>query len=73
MIEVYKEIRSNKNKALAQAKILLQVHDELVLEVKKELAEEVANLVKDIMEKVVTLRVPVQVGISINRSWGEMK
>ncbi|MBI2038160.1 MAG: DNA polymerase I [Candidatus Magasanikbacteria bacterium] len=54
-------------------KILLQVHDELVLEVKKELAEEVANLVKNIMENVVTLRVPVKVGLSINRSWGEMK
>jgi len=40
---------------------------------KKEVAEEVANLVKGIMENVVTLRVPVQVGISINRSWGEMK
>ncbi len=54
-------------------KLILQVHDELILEVKKELAEEVANLVKNIMENVVTLRVPVKVGISINRSWGEMK
>lgn len=73
MIEVYKKIKSNDNKSLAQAKILLQVHDELVLEIKKELAEEVGSLVKDIMEKVVTLRVPVKVGLSINRSWGEMK
>src|SRR3989344_442462 len=73
MINVYKKIKSNDNKSLAQAKILLQVHDELVLEVKKELAEEVASLVKGIMENVVTLRVPVKVGISINRSWGEMK
>ena len=59
--------------AMTKAKILLQVHDELVLEVKKESAEEVAELVKNIMEKVVSLRVPVKVGISINRSWGEMK
>ena len=73
MIEVYKKIKSNDHKSLAQAKILLQVHDELVLEVKKELAEEVANLVKNIMENVVTLRVPVKVGISINHSWGEIK
>ncbi|TSC84238.1 MAG: DNA polymerase I [Parcubacteria group bacterium Gr01-1014_13] len=73
MIEVHKKIKDNKNKSLSQAKILLQVHDELVLEVKKELADEVADLVKSIMENVVTLRVPVKVGISINRSWGEMK
>ena len=54
-------------------KMLLQVHDEIVLEVKKELAEETAELVKNIMENVVTLRVPTKVGLSINRSWGEMK
>jgi DNA polymerase I len=62
-------IRGNDN----CPKMILQVHDELVLEVKKESAEEAAELVKNIMEKVVTLRVPVKVGISINRSWGEMK
>ncbi|HSR89644.1 MAG TPA: DNA polymerase I [Candidatus Udaeobacter sp.] len=73
MIEVYSKIKNNDNKALSQAKLILQVHDELVLEVKKELAKEVSELVKDIMEKVVTLRVPVKVGISIDRSWGEMK
>lgn len=73
MIEVYKKIKSNDHKLLGQAKILLQVHDELVLEVKKDLAEEVGGLVKNIMEKVVTLRVPVKVSVSINRSWGEMK
>ncbi len=70
MIKVSEEIKKLRNKEI---KILLQVHDELVLEVKKESAEEVAELVKNIMEKVVTLRVPVKVGVSINRSWGEMK
>lgn len=80
MIEVYKKIsrsseggKNSENKSLNQAKLILQVHDELVLEVKKESAEEVAEVVKGLMENVVTLRVPVKVGISINRSWGEMK
>ena len=54
-------------------KLILQVHDELVLEVKKEFAEEAAEMVKNIMENVVTLRVPIKVGLSINCSWGEMK
>ncbi len=70
MIKVSEEIKKLRNKEI---KLILQVHDELVLEVKKEMAEEVAKLVKNIMENVVTLRVPVRVGISINRSWGEMK
>ena len=70
MIKVSEEINKLRNKEI---KLILQVHDELVLEVKKESAEEVAELIKNIMEKVVTLRVPVKVGISINRSWGEMK
>ena len=70
------ESQGDRHASLAmtkQVKVLLQVHDELVLEVKKESAEEVAELVKNIMENVVTLRVPVKVGVSINRSWGEMK
>ncbi|MEK7131614.1 MAG: DNA polymerase I, partial [Patescibacteria group bacterium] len=70
MIKVSEEIKKLKNKEI---KLILQVHDELVLEVKKELAEEVAKLVQNIMENVVKLRVPVRVGISVNRSWGEMK
>ncbi len=73
MIEVYKKLHSSSKKIAENTKMILQVHDELVLEVKKELAEEVGELVKDVMENVEKLRVPVKVGVSINRSWGEMK
>ena len=73
MIEVRKRLANGPKLIADSTKLILQVHDELVLEVKKESAEEVADLVKNIMENVVTLRVPVKVGISINRGWGEMK
>jgi DNA polymerase I len=53
--------------------MLLQVHDEVVFEVKKELAEEVAALVKDIMEHVTELRVPIDVQVHIGECWGDMK
>jgi len=54
-------------------RMILQVHDELVFEVKKGLEDEVAKMVKEIMEGVVKLRVPVKVETSIGHSWGEMK
>ena len=66
MIEVQKKIEN-------KAKMIIQVHDELVIEVEKGLAQEVSKEVKDIMEQVITLRVPIKVGLSINESWGEMK
>jgi DNA polymerase-1 len=66
MVEVQKKIEN-------KAKMIIQVHDELVIEVEKELAQEVSKEVKDIMEQVITLRVPIKVGLSINESWGEMK
>lgn len=73
MIEVKKVLDKSEKNIKEKARMIMQVHDELVLEVTEEVAEEVAKLVQDVMEKVVTLRVPIKVGTSINRSWGEMK
>ncbi len=55
------------------AKLLLQVHDELVLEVKKGIEKEVAVLLKEAMENVVKLRVPVKVEAKVGENWGEME
>ena len=54
-------------------KMILQVHDELVFEVKKGKEKEFGENLKEIMEGVVKLRVPVKVEVSYNHSWGEMK
>jgi len=51
----------------------LQMHDEFVLEVKKDLADEVAKLVKDSMENVAKLRVPIEVEVGVGTRWGEIK
>ena len=53
--------------------MILQVHDEIVLEVKNGLGQKVAELVKETMEKVTELRVPIDVEVSVGHSWGEMK
>jgi DNA polymerase-1 len=54
------------------AKLLLQVHDELVLEAPREEAEAVAALVRSAMEGAVALSVPVVVDVGIGRDWASI-
>ncbi|TDG27260.1 DNA polymerase I [Paracraurococcus ruber] len=53
------------------ARMLLQVHDELVFEVPEAEVEPTATLVREVMEGVVTLRVPLAVEVGTGRSWAE--
>lgn len=57
-------------RAKLPARMLLQVHDELILEVREDLAESVAAQVKDIMENVVHLSVPIKVEAGVGDNWG---
>lgn len=54
-------------------KLLLQVHDELVFEVKEANWRELAQIVKDQMEQAITLSVPLIVDFKLGSNWGEMK
>ncbi|MFH1946715.1 MAG: DNA polymerase I [Candidatus Magasanikbacteria bacterium] len=54
-------------------RLILQVHDELVLEVKKGLENEVSEIVKNAMENVVKLNVPVDVEVNTGKRWGDLK
>ena len=54
MIEVEKQIEEKNWKT----KLVLQIHDELLLEVPKEEEEEVKKMLKNAMERVVELSVP---------------
>lgn len=51
--------------------MLLQIHDELLFEVPDEEIDQVSIKVKNIMENVVSLKVPLEVDISIGKNWGE--
>ncbi|MDO8592217.1 MAG: DNA polymerase I [bacterium] len=53
-------------------KLLLQVHDELVFEVKEDLIKKAAEEIKEIMESVIKLKVPLAVDASAGDNWGEM-
>lgn len=55
------------------AKLTLQVHDELVLEVPEKEADETLELVKDIMENAYPLDVPLKVDANLGKNWGEVK
>lgn len=56
-----------------EAQIVLQVHDELILEVVEEAAQEVAKLVVSEMENAVKLRVPIVADVGIAPVWSEAK
>ena len=71
MIEVYKYLRQNFKSE--EAKLILQVHDELVIEAKDQYIEEISLNLKQIMENVVKLRVPVKVEVAHSNSWGKIK
>ena len=69
MVNVYNKLREKELKS----KIILQVHDELILNVKKDELEEVKNIVKNEMEKVLEMKVPLEVDINIGKTWYEAK
>ena len=56
-----------------QARLLLQVHDELIVECPEELAEQVAELVSCEMEQVAALKVPLTAEAKWGKSWYDAK
>ncbi len=55
------------------ARLILQVHDELIVEAHKDCAERAAEILRREMENVVSLKVPLTVELSIGNSWFECK
>ena len=69
MIRAYRMIRE----AGLKSRILLQVHDELVLEVVESELETVKDILKEAMEQVVHLKVPLSIDINLGKNWAEAK
>jgi len=53
------------------ARLLLQVHDELILECPKSEAQAAAKLVKAEMEEAVSLSIPLRVSVETGLRWGD--
>lgn len=69
MIELDKQIDSLG----WEIKMILQVHDELVFEIKEDLVKRASPIIKEIMETVCHLRAPLEAEIFWGDNWGEMK
>lgn len=69
MVKVFNVLKERKLKS----KIILQVHDELILNVYKDELEEIKNIVKDCMENVLPLSVPLEIDINEGENWYDAK
>ncbi|DAB41252.1 MAG TPA: DNA polymerase I [Sulfurovum sp. UBA12169] len=55
------------------ASMLLQIHDELIFEIKEEIAESLSKRFTYVMEHILKLNVPLVCSVSMGDSWGELK
>jgi DNA polymerase-1 len=69
MVNIYKRLKDNKMKS----RLILQVHDELIIETHKDEKEEVISILKECMEGAVDLKVPLKVDISEGKNWYDAK
>jgi len=69
MINIYQELETRE----LRARILLQVHDDLILEVPCDEVDEVVLLLKDKMEHACTLKVPLEVSVKVGPNWYDME
>ncbi len=69
MINLYPEIKDIKS----EIKLLLQVHDELVFEVKEDKVDYWAKKIKPIMENAISLSIPINTEAKAGDNWGEME
>lgn len=68
MIAIHKEFKNH----FKTAKIVMQVHDELVVEVSEKEADKAMTIMKEIMEHSVKTNVPITVDIHKGLSWGDI-
>ncbi|MFH1367077.1 MAG: DNA polymerase I [Patescibacteria group bacterium] len=69
MIEISKKLPDVSPKS----RMILQVHDELIFEVPENEVSKVSKFVKDIMENIYKLKVPIKVDTGVGGNWGECK
>lgn len=69
MVKVHRELKKRGLKS----RLILQVHDELLIEAHKDEIEEVSALLKANMENAVSLKVPMEAEVKMGNSWYETK
>jgi len=66
---IYKKLKEINLKS----RLIMQVHDELIIEVNKDEIEIVTHIMRDAMENVTTLKVPLNVDLHIAKNWYDAK
>ncbi len=69
MNQIHNVIKDEK----LNAKMLLQIHDELIFEVDESEAEILGDRFREIMENIMELRIPLKASLNIGKHWGELK
>ena len=69
MINIQGALKSHK----LSARMLVQVHDDLLLEVPEGEVEPLAHLVKNEMENAIQLSVPLVADLKIGKNWADME
>ena len=69
MINVYRRLKRD----LPQAKLILQIHDELIIECKESDSQTACTILKEEMENAVKLSVPLTVDVHTGDSWYDAK
>ncbi len=73
MLIVLKCLDEKLSKKGLLSNMILQVHDELVFDVPKDELKEVCKIVKDGMENIIKLKVPVEAHIEVGKNWLELE
>ena len=69
MINVYNTLK----KEVPEAKLIMQVHDELIVECPDDKKDEVAKILKSEMENAVSLKVKLTADVQTGKTWYEAK
>ena len=69
MVNIHRRLKKENFKS----KMILQIHDELIFDTKIEELENLTKLIKDEMENVISLKVPLRVEISSGKTWCQAK
>ncbi|MBO7214587.1 MAG: hypothetical protein J6V66_03715, partial [Clostridia bacterium] len=69
MVKVHGRLKSE----CPDAKLILQVHDELILDAPLSCSEQASKILKEEMENAVSLTVPLTVECKVGKSWFEAK